>query len=73
MSQVQDFISIFFTLHALIAILVDSTFSAGYYSLILGESYFNSKNYALSRVKLQKEENWITCVIWELVTKLQRK
>jgi ATP-binding cassette subfamily B protein len=29
--------------------LVDSTFSAGYYSLILGESYFNSKNYALSR------------------------
>jgi hypothetical protein len=73
MSQVQDFISIFFTLPALIAILVDSTFSAGYYSLILGESYFNSKNYALSRVKLQKEENWITCVIWELVTKLQRK
>jgi hypothetical protein len=38
----------------------------------LGESYFNSKNYALSRSQTQKEENWITCVIWELVTK-QRK
>jgi ATP-binding cassette subfamily B protein len=28
----------------------------------LGESYFNSKNYALSRSQTQKEENWITCV-----------
>jgi hypothetical protein len=73
MSQVQDFISMAFLLTALIAFNPWFTFSAGYYSPFLGESYFNSKNYALSRSQTQKEENWITCVIWELVTKLQRK
>jgi ATP-binding cassette subfamily B protein len=35
--------------------MVDSTF-IGYYSLILGESYFNSKNYALSRSQTQRRE-----------------
>jgi ATP-binding cassette subfamily B protein len=73
MSQVQDFISMVFLLTALIAfnpwlILL----SAGYYSLILGESYFNSKNYALSRSQTRKKRTGLP-VIWELVTKLQRK
>jgi ATP-binding cassette subfamily B protein len=72
MSQVQDFISMAFLLTALIAFNPWLILLYGYYSF-LGESYFNSKNYALSRSQTQKEENWITCVIWELVTKLQRK
>jgi ATP-binding cassette subfamily B protein len=65
MSQVQDFISMAL-LTALIAfnpwlilLLVLAIIPS-----FLGESYFNSKNYAL-RSQTQKEENWITCVIWD--------
>jgi hypothetical protein len=72
MSQVQDFISMaFYCINCnpwLILLLVLAIIPS-----FFGESYFNSKNYALSRSQTQKEENWITCVIWELVTKLQRK
>jgi ATP-binding cassette subfamily B protein len=50
MSQVQDFISMAFLLTALIAFNPWFYFSAGYYSPhFLGESYFNSKNYAIKK------------------------
>jgi ATP-binding cassette subfamily B protein len=63
-----------FLLTALIAFnLVDSTLVLAIIPSFLGESYFNSKNYALSRSQTPERRELITCVIWELVTKLQRK
>jgi ATP-binding cassette subfamily B protein len=74
MSQVQDLSLWLFLLTALIAFnLVDSTLVLAIIPSFLGESYFNSKNYALSRSQTPERRELITCVIWELVTKLQRK
>jgi hypothetical protein len=48
--------------------MVDSTF-IGYYSLILGESYFNSKITHFQRSNSERELDYLR--FWELVTKLQ--
>jgi ATP-binding cassette subfamily B protein len=75
MSQVQDLISMAFLLTGLLAfnpwlilLLIIAIIPA-----FLGESHFNSQNYALTAAKRLSDVSWITSVTWVPAMKQPRK